>query len=86
MTLCVIGLIALTLVFPRAVLAVMMGWAAVTLVVSGVFKLLAFVARMSEGPVAPVVPVAEDKTPLPRVSVPCRSSAKPRWRMRWWRG
>ncbi|WP_254703955.1 glycosyltransferase [Roseovarius sp. THAF9] len=68
-TLCVIGLIALTLVFPRAVLAVMMGWAAVTLVVSGVFKLLAFVARMSEGPVAPVVPVAEDKTPLPRVSV-----------------
>ncbi len=68
-TLSVIALISLTLVFPRAVLAVMVGWAAVTLVVSGVFKLLAFVARVSEGPVAPLVPLADDKTPLPRVSV-----------------
>ena len=65
----VIALIALALVFPRTVLALMMGWAAVTLVVSGVFKLLAFMARMSEGPVAPVVPSSEDKTPLQRVSV-----------------
>ncbi|MDD9724406.1 glycosyltransferase [Roseovarius sp. SK2] len=68
-TMAVIGLVALTLVFPRAMLALMMGWAVVTLAVSGVFKLLAFVARMSEGPVAPVVPPADDKTPLPRVSV-----------------
>jgi cellulose synthase/poly-beta-1,6-N-acetylglucosamine synthase-like glycosyltransferase len=63
------ALICMTVLFPRAVLAVMMGWAVFTLIVSGMTKLLAFVARLAEGPVATVVPGVEDKTPLPKVSV-----------------
>lgn len=63
------ALIVATLFFPKAILTVLMGWAAFTLVVSAITKLLAFVARLAEGPVATVVPAVEDKTPLPRVSV-----------------
>ncbi|QFT81573.1 Beta-monoglucosyldiacylglycerol synthase [Roseovarius sp. THAF27] len=63
------ALIVATLFFAKAILAVLMGWAAFTLVVSAMTKLLAFVARLAEGPVATVVPAVEDKTPLPRVSV-----------------
>ncbi|WP_420556332.1 glycosyltransferase [Roseovarius sp.] len=63
------ALIVTTLFFPKAILTVLMGWAAFTLVVSAMTKLLAFVARLAEGPVATVVPAVEDKTPLPRVSV-----------------
>lgn len=63
------ALIVTTLFFPKAILTVLMGWAAFTLVVSAMTKLLAFVARLAEGPVATIVPAVEDKTPLPRVSV-----------------
>ncbi|WP_428511443.1 glycosyltransferase [Roseovarius sp.] len=63
------ALVVATLFFPKAILTVLMGWAAFTLVVSAMTKLLAFVARLAEGPVATVVPAVEDKTPLPRVSV-----------------
>lgn len=66
------GLALLTVLctlYPVAILGVLVAWAAFTLVISAVFKTLAFVTRLSEGPVAPVTAVPDDKSPLPRVSV-----------------
>lgn len=60
---------AVTLAFPRATLAVLAGWAAFTLIVSALFKLAAFTARLTEGPIPPALPEPLDKAPLPKVSV-----------------
>ncbi len=62
-------LVAVTVLFPRAVLSVLVAWAAFTLVVSALFKTVAFVTRLAEGPVPPVVLPEGTKAPLPRVSV-----------------
>ncbi|KRS14738.1 glycosyl transferase [Roseovarius atlanticus] len=64
-----VTLAAVTLAFPRATLAVLAGWAAFTLIVSALFKLAAFTARLTEGPVPPALPEPLDKAPLPKVSV-----------------
>ena len=64
-----VTLAAVTLAFPRATLAVLAGWAAFTLIVSALFKLAAFTARLTEGPIPPALPEPLDKAPLPKVSV-----------------
>ena len=60
---------ALAVLWPMTCLAVLVGWAALTLFVSAGFKCLAFVARIAGGPVAPVTGGKGPKVPLPRVSV-----------------
>lgn len=63
----VLGVLAF--VFPVAVFGVLVGWAALTLVVSALFKTAAFATRLAEGPVQPITGAASAKTPLPRVSI-----------------
>ncbi|GAB4287030.1 MAG: glycosyltransferase [Roseovarius sp.] len=66
------GLALVALLWPRAVLALLTGWAVITLVVAGLFKIAAFGARILAGPAAFAPSAPEpglDQVPLPRVSV-----------------
>ncbi|MGK7653548.1 glycosyltransferase [Roseovarius sp. B08] len=63
------ALVVLTVALPRLVMALLVGWAAFTLIVSAMFKLAAFAARLVEGPVAPALAEPVEQMPLPRVSV-----------------
>lgn len=56
-------------IWPMGFLALLVGWAALTLFVSAGLKCAAYVARMAGGPVAPITGGKGLKPPLPRVSV-----------------
>ncbi|WP_111734874.1 glycosyltransferase [Roseovarius amoyensis] len=69
----VLGMLAaatvVSVMWPGVVLAMLAGWAVVTLVVAILFKTAAFVARLATGPQVPVADRAAGDAPLPRVSV-----------------
>ncbi len=63
------GSVAATIAFPRAVFALLVGWAVLTLVVAALFKTAAFVSRLVTGPAAPPPPPGHVEGRLPRVSI-----------------
>lgn len=65
----VLAIVAVSAFWPRAVLAVLAGWAVVTLVVAAAFKTAAVVARLAGGPVGAARAEPAGDAPLPRVSV-----------------
>jgi len=69
----VLGMLAATtmvsVMWPGVVLAVLAGWAVITLVVAMLFKVAAFVARLAAGPQATAAADLTGDAPLPRVSV-----------------
>ncbi|KZY48068.1 glycosyl transferase [Roseovarius sp. HI0049] len=63
-----LGLALMTVLYPRLVFGILAGWAVVTLIVSALFKMAAFVTGLVVGP-PPPPPQPLRKLPLPRVSV-----------------
>ncbi|MEQ8898793.1 MAG: glycosyltransferase [Roseovarius sp.] len=64
-----VALALVTVLFPRLVFGMLAGWAVVTLVISALFKMAAFVTGLVAGPPDPPSPQPLRKLPLPRVSV-----------------
>ena len=64
-----LALALVTVLQPRLVFGVLAGWAVVTLIISALFKMAAFVTGLVVGPPEAPAPQPLRKLPLPRVSV-----------------
>lgn len=62
-------MVAVSVLWPHMVLAVLTGWAVITLAVAALFKTAAFVARLVAGPQTTTTTELTGDAPLPRVSV-----------------